>query len=63
MKAGRIHAYREPLTVDTIDDPVIESPTDVIVKIAGAGVCRTDLHIIEGIWQETLGDPPLPYTI
>ena len=24
--------------------------TDVIVRIGGAGVCRTDLHIIEGVW-------------
>src|SRR5690606_35210375 len=36
--------------------------TDVIVKIGGAGVCRTDLHLIEGVWAETLGTP-LPFTI
>ena len=26
-------------------------PLDVIVKIGGAGVCRTDLHILEGQWD------------
>lgn len=63
MKAGRIHAYHEPITIDEVDDPEIESESDVIVKIGGAGVCRTDLHIVDGIWKDTLGNPPLPYTI
>ena len=30
-------------------DPKIEKASDVIVKIGAAGVCRTDLHIIEGV--------------
>jgi NAD+-dependent secondary alcohol dehydrogenase Adh1 len=34
----------------------------VIVKIGGAGVCRTDLHIIEGQWDAAM-HPTLPYTI
>jgi NAD+-dependent secondary alcohol dehydrogenase Adh1 len=25
----------------------------VIVRIGGAGVCRTDLHIIEGVWRDS----------
>ena len=29
-------------------------PLDVIVKIGGAGVCRTDLHIIEGQWAAAM---------
>jgi len=33
------------------------------VKIGGAGLCRTDLHLIEAVWREALGDPPLPYTL
>jgi NAD+-dependent secondary alcohol dehydrogenase Adh1 len=32
------------------------------VKIGGAGVCRTDLHIIEGQWAEAM-NPELPYTL
>ncbi len=32
-------------------DPKIEKSSDVIVKIGAAGVCRTDLHIIEGVWR------------
>ncbi len=63
MKAVRLFAYNEPVRMVEIPEPKIESPTDVIVKIGGAGVCRTDLHIIEAVWREALGNPPLPYTI
>ena len=54
MKAAVLHAYDTTLTqkqfvsYETVPDPVIEKPTDVIVRIGGAGVCRTDLHIVEG---------------
>ena len=41
-------------------DPKIVKPTDVIVRIGGAGVCRTDLHIVEGIWREKVSIA-LPY--
>ncbi|GAB7388175.1 NAD(P)-dependent alcohol dehydrogenase [Bacillaceae bacterium] len=62
MKAWRLHAYNQSLRFEEIADPVITEPTDVIVKIGGAGVCHTDLHLIEGVWAETLGTP-LPFTI
>jgi D-arabinose 1-dehydrogenase-like Zn-dependent alcohol dehydrogenase len=63
VKAVRIFGYNEPVRLVDVPEPKIEGPFDVIVKIAGAGVCRTDLHILEGIWREALGDPKLPYTI
>lgn len=43
-------------------DPAISGPHDVIVRIGGAGLCRTDLHIYEGQWAEKT-DVKLPYTI
>ncbi|MDX6427003.1 MAG: NAD+-dependent secondary alcohol dehydrogenase Adh1, partial [Gaiellaceae bacterium] len=39
----------------------ITGPHDVIVRIGGAGLCRTDLHIQEGQWAEKSGIE-LPYT-
>jgi NAD+-dependent secondary alcohol dehydrogenase Adh1 len=42
--------------------PEATGPWDVVVRIGGAGVCRTDLHILEGQWQEKSG-VALPYTI
>ncbi|WP_375491251.1 NAD(P)-dependent alcohol dehydrogenase [uncultured Jatrophihabitans sp.] len=62
MKAVRLHAYNEQPTVDEVDEPTVKGPTDVVVKIGGAGVCRTDLHIILGQWDEAM-HPTLPYTI
>jgi NAD+-dependent secondary alcohol dehydrogenase Adh1 len=66
MKAAVLHRYNESLsggdfvTYEDVPDPRIEAPTDVIVRIGGAGVCRTDLHIIEGIWRSKV-DVDLPY--
>jgi NAD+-dependent secondary alcohol dehydrogenase Adh1 len=57
MKAMVLGSYDESLTKETwvtmqdVPDAKISTPDDVIVKIGGAGVCRTDLHIIEGIWK------------
>jgi NAD+-dependent secondary alcohol dehydrogenase Adh1 len=62
MRAARLHAYDQPLRLDTVPDPEIKGHHDVIVRIGGAGLCRTDLHIIEGIWQ-TKVDVQLPYTL
>jgi NAD+-dependent secondary alcohol dehydrogenase Adh1 len=63
MIAARIHSYEDDhLHLDDVPEPGIQGPHDVIVRIGGAGLCRTDLHILEGIWKEIL-DPPLPYTL
>ena len=64
MKAAVMHAYDETMrqpewvVYEDVRDPVIEKSHDVIVRIGGAGVCRTDLHIIEGKWRERTGVPP-----
>jgi NAD+-dependent secondary alcohol dehydrogenase Adh1 len=66
MKAARLHRFdeslqsRELLVIEDVPSPVIKEPDDVIIKIGGAGLCRTDLHIVEGIWR-TKVDRPLPY--
>ncbi|NEB79134.1 NAD(P)-dependent alcohol dehydrogenase [Streptomyces sp. SID14478] len=60
MKAVRLHEYEHTPRLDEVPDPVISSPLDVLVRIGGAGVCRTDLHIIEGQWQAKSG-VQLPY--
>lgn len=63
MKAVQVVGYNQPVKMMDVPEPKIESPTDVIIRVGGAGVCRTDLHILEGIWRQAVGDPPLPYTI
>jgi len=62
MKAQVLNKYDDDLTASSwvdmqdVPDPKIEKSNDVIVRIGGAGVCRTDLHIIEGVWREAV-DP------
>jgi len=62
MKAVRLHAYHQQPVVEEVPEPSVEGPLDVVVKIGGAGVCRTDLHIILGQWAEAMNQK-LPYTI
>ena len=62
MKAVRLHEYGERPAVEEVAEPEITDPLDVIVRIGGAGLCRTDLHIIEGQWKEKSG-VELPYTL
>ncbi|WP_285623063.1 NAD(P)-dependent alcohol dehydrogenase [Kineosporia sp. NBRC 101677] len=62
MKAVQLGQYETQPVLTEVPDPVLSSPLDVIVKVGGAGVCRTDLHIIEGQWEQKSG-VALPYTI
>ncbi|MFG2760825.1 NAD(P)-dependent alcohol dehydrogenase [Streptomyces wuyuanensis] len=62
MKAVQVIEYDKPPELVDVPDPQITGPLDVIVRIGGAGVCRTDLHILEGQWKEKSG-VTLPYTI
>jgi NAD+-dependent secondary alcohol dehydrogenase Adh1 len=62
MKAVRLHRYDERPVVEQVPEPEVTGPHDVIVRIGGAGLCRTDLHIIEGQWKEKSG-VTLPYIL
>jgi NAD+-dependent secondary alcohol dehydrogenase Adh1 len=62
MRAVRLHGYHQQPVVDEVPEPTVQGPFDVVVKVGGAGVCRTDLHIIEGQWDEAM-HPSLPYTL
>jgi NAD+-dependent secondary alcohol dehydrogenase Adh1 len=62
MKAVRLHEFNQMPVVDDVPEPTISGPLDVIVRIGGAGVCRTDLHIMEGQWDAAM-HTPLPYIL
>src|SRR4051812_26666812 len=62
MRAVRLHRYHQDPSIDEIPEPQITGPLDVVVRIGGAGVCRTDLHIVEGQW-EAVQNPTLPYVL
>jgi NAD+-dependent secondary alcohol dehydrogenase Adh1 len=62
MRAVRLHGYHQNPVVEEVPEPAVKGPLDVIVKIGGAGVCRTDLHIIDGQWAQAM-NVDLPYTL
>ncbi|RPH34827.1 MAG: hypothetical protein EHM90_05430, partial [Chloroflexi bacterium] len=44
MLAARTHAAGEPLRLEDVPVPAPRG-TEVLIRVAGAGVCHTDLHI------------------
>jgi threonine dehydrogenase-like Zn-dependent dehydrogenase len=46
VKAVVWHGKRD-VRVDTVPDPIIKEPTDVIVQITSSGICGSDLHLYE----------------
>jgi glutathione-independent formaldehyde dehydrogenase len=36
------------ISIESIDDPVIKAPTDVLLRLTSTAICGTDLHIYEG---------------
>lgn len=62
MKAVRLHRYETRPVVEEVPEPEVAHPLDVIVKIGGAGLCRTDLHIALGQWADK-SNVALPYTL
>jgi NAD+-dependent secondary alcohol dehydrogenase Adh1 len=48
MQSTSAAASLTPLTLMDVPAPRVEGPLDVVVRIAAAGVCRTDLHLLTG---------------
>ena len=55
MRAMVLQAPRTPLVMRERDNPA-PAPEEILVEIAACGVCRTDLHVVDG----ELPDPKLP---
>jgi NAD+-dependent secondary alcohol dehydrogenase Adh1 len=62
MKAVRLREYHQRPVVEEVPEPTVKGPHDVVVRVGGAGVCRTDLHIMWGQWADAM-NVTLPYTI
>lgn len=52
--SARIHEYQKPLSIDNIPKPTISSGEQVLVKVSAAGLCHSDLHLINGDWKDIL---------
>ena len=55
MRAMRLHAPGEPLRLETLPRPQ-PGPGEVQLRVLACGVCRTDLHVVDG----ELTEPRLP---
>ena len=60
MKAYRFVAYQEPPRFEDVAVPE-PGPGQVLVKIAGAGVCHSDLHVLE--WPAAQNPLRPPFTL
>lgn len=58
MQAMVMHAAGQPLRLEELPMPV-PGPGQLLIKVAACGVCRTDLHIIDG----ELTKPKLPLVL
>lgn len=62
MLAARMHNYNKPLLLEQVQEAKNLSGESVLVKVGGAGICRTDLQMIDGYFREYL-DLELPCTL
>ena len=48
MKAALFHGANQPLTIEEVelDNPLAR---EIVVRTVASGVCRSDLHFIDGL--------------
>jgi propanol-preferring alcohol dehydrogenase len=56
MKAMRLHAPGRPLELDEVPEPTA-GPGEVLLEVSACGVCRTDLHLLDG--EVDVARPPV----
>ena len=54
MLSARIHQYDQPLVVESVPKPRVAHGDQVLVKVAAAGLCHSDLHLISGEWKDAI---------
>ena len=63
MKALCWHGTGD-VRIDTVDDPRIEDPRDIIIKVTSTAICGSDLHLFDGFMPtmekgDVLGHEPM----
>jgi propanol-preferring alcohol dehydrogenase len=57
MKAAVCEAFGKPLVLSEVPAPSVGS-REVLIRVAGCGVCHSDLHLVDGDWKDW--GTPLP---
>jgi propanol-preferring alcohol dehydrogenase len=52
MKAGVIESREQPVIVRDVPDIDDVGPSEVLIDVAAAGICHTDLHIQDGLFSD-----------
>ena len=60
MRAARMHGYNQPLILEDVPIPDIR-PDEVLLKVTAAGMCRTDVQLVDGYFQK-YAQPSFPIT-
>jgi len=58
MKAAVLREYLAPLSIEEVEAPRARGGGDVVVRVAGSGVCHTDVHVWRGEAEAVLGVKP-----
>jgi propanol-preferring alcohol dehydrogenase len=53
MRAARIHRFNQPLEIDEVPVPDV-GPNQVLIKVAAAGMCRSDYQLLDGYFRDGL---------
>ncbi|KAJ1019487.1 hypothetical protein NDA18_005970 [Ustilago nuda] len=59
MRAATIKDFKKGYEVKDIDVPTDLGPNDVLIKIAAAGYCHTDLQVMDGVYESQGAKPGL----
>lgn len=51
MKAAVFHKIGD-ISVDNVEDPIIEQPDDILLKVTSTAICGSDLHIYNGFFPQ-----------
>ena len=55
-RAAVLHAAQTPMSIETVTAATLK-PTDVLVRVRAAGLCHTDLEVIDGVKVTVDGAP------
>lgn len=60
MRAARMHGFKQPLVLEDVKVPDFTAD-EVLIKVAAAGMCRTDWQLVDGYFKE-YHTPEFPLT-
>lgn len=54
MKAAVLREFKEPLSVEQVEEP-FPSPDEVLIEVEACGACHSDVHLADGDWTQLAG--------